>query len=175
MARLTKSQSVYLALSNRPPEQVGSNLIRSRRGRSRPDKWIQRTGLPFANVPDNSRPNAPEVREEILGEFSMLFAADGQGENPDELDLYECRFNRAFRMFRIDFLRSETARTKPLEALPEEGRIEEPEVNEKRVAHLPEALRRRGMQLPNVQLASFWTPSIPCPLMNAKPSCFAVF
>jgi DNA-directed RNA polymerase specialized sigma24 family protein len=83
----------------------------------------------------------------------MLFAEDGQGENPDELDFDECRFNRAFRMFRIDFLRSETARTKPLEALPEEGRIEEPEVNEKRVAHLPEALRTRGMQLPNVQLA----------------------
>ena len=83
----------------------------------------------------------------------MLFAADGQGENPDELDFYECRFNRAFRMFRIDFLRSETVRTKPLEALPEEGRIEGPEVNEKRVAHLPEALRTRGMQLPNVQLA----------------------
>jgi hypothetical protein len=54
-----------------------------------------------AKIPDNSFPNAPELREDILGDFSLLFAEDGSIENSDELDFYECRFFRAFLVFRI--------------------------------------------------------------------------
>lgn len=98
-------------------------------------------------IPDISRPNAAEVREEILGEFSVLFAEDDLGENPDELDFYECRFNRAFLAFRIDFLRSETARTGPLVSLPVEEQIGVASEDEERVPPLPEALRNGPMQL----------------------------
>jgi hypothetical protein len=48
---------------------------------------------------DSDMPNASEIREEILGEFSLLFVEDGSGCNPDELDFFECRFNLAFRSF----------------------------------------------------------------------------
>ena len=61
-------------------------------------------------IPDSSRPNAVAIREEILSEFSLLFAEDGSGENPDELDFFECRFNLAFRAFWIDFMRREGPR-----------------------------------------------------------------
>jgi DNA-directed RNA polymerase specialized sigma24 family protein len=52
-------------------------------------------------------PRAEEIREEILGQFGELFAADGNGSNPNELDFFEVRFNQAFRTFRIDILREE--------------------------------------------------------------------
>jgi hypothetical protein len=95
----------------------------------------------YKRIPDNSRPSAAEVREEILGEFSMLFAEDSLGKNPDELDFYECRFNLAFRAFRTDFLRSEAIRTGPLVPLPVEEPIGLASEDEQRVQPLPEALR----------------------------------
>jgi hypothetical protein len=63
-----------------------------------------------SKILDSDIPNASEIREEILGEFSLLFAEDGSGSNPDELDFFECRFNLAFRSFWIDPMRRETAR-----------------------------------------------------------------
>ncbi len=55
----------------------------------------------------NDLPHAEEIREEILGQFSELFAADGIGDYPNELDFFEVNFNQAFRTFRIDILRQE--------------------------------------------------------------------
>lgn len=55
----------------------------------------------------NELPRAEEIREEILGQFSELFAADGVGDYPNELDFFEVHFNQAFRAFRIDILRQE--------------------------------------------------------------------
>lgn len=52
-------------------------------------------------------PDAETIREEILGQFAELFATDGTGSNPHELDFFEVRFNRAFQSFRIDYLRKE--------------------------------------------------------------------
>jgi DNA-directed RNA polymerase specialized sigma24 family protein len=79
----------------------------------------------------------------------VLFAEDGSGQNPHELDFYECRFNRAFRLFRIDFLRSESARTKPLESLPAQDEIGLSADDEEKepVSRLPEALRSGPTQL----------------------------
>lgn len=55
----------------------------------------------------NDLPRAEEIREEILGQFAELFAADGIDESTNELDFFEIRFNQAFRTFRIDILRQE--------------------------------------------------------------------
>src|ERR1041384_7698722 len=41
-------------------------------------------------------PNVDEIREEVLGQLSELFAADGGGDNPNKLDFFEARFNLAF-------------------------------------------------------------------------------
>jgi hypothetical protein len=98
-------------------------------------------------IRDNGRPNAAEIREEILANFSVLFAEDGVGENPDELDFYECRFNLAFLAFRINFLRSETTRLGSLVSLPAEEQIGLAAEDEERVHPLPEALQNGPMQL----------------------------
>jgi DNA-directed RNA polymerase specialized sigma24 family protein len=44
---------------------------------------------------------AAQLREDILLDFSELLAGDLISQK-HELDMYECRFNRAFRTFRID-------------------------------------------------------------------------
>lgn len=73
----------------------------------------------LSKIPDGRLPDAASIREEVLGKFSELFASDGSGERPDELDFYECRFNSAFMAFRIDVVRSEIARLKYVAPLPE--------------------------------------------------------
>jgi DNA-directed RNA polymerase specialized sigma24 family protein len=56
-------------------------------------------------------PNAESIREEILGQFSELFAADGAGANPHQLDFFEAHFNKAFQTLRIDIVRREERKT----------------------------------------------------------------
>ena len=58
----------------------------------------------------NSLQGADELREEVLSELSELLASDGTGERPDDLDFYECRFNAAFRVLRIEAVRRELKR-----------------------------------------------------------------
>ena len=70
-------------------------------------------------ISDEEFPDSESLREEILGEFSEMFASDGTGENPDELDFYEIRFNRAFRTFRLDRVKAERNRVNNLMDLPE--------------------------------------------------------
>ena len=60
-----------------------------------------------AKIPDSVLLDAESVREEVLGQFSEMFASDGSGANPNELDFFEVRFNLAFRAFRIDLVRTE--------------------------------------------------------------------
>lgn len=103
-------------------------------------------GVLLKRIPD-SRPNGAEIREDILGEFSVLFAEDGSGEHPDELDFYECRFNLAFRTFRTGLLRSETAHAGPLKPFPAEEEAGFFAEDEERVTALPEALRNQPRQL----------------------------
>ena len=62
-----------------------------------------------------SIPNAMEIRENILSDFGLLFAEDGTENHSNELDYFECRFNRAFRCFRITHLRQELSRRPPVE------------------------------------------------------------
>lgn len=53
---------------------------------------------------------AEDLRDEILSQFSELLASDATGDQPDELDYYECRFNAAFKAFRVDAVRRELRR-----------------------------------------------------------------
>lgn len=69
--------------------------------------------------------HASTLRDEVLGRFAELFATDGRGSNPDELDYYECKFNRAFMTFRIVQLREEQAVTDPLDSWSDEHDVVE--------------------------------------------------
>ena len=73
-----------------------------------------------SKVPDSHCPNAADLREEVLGRFGVLLAEDGTCENQDELDFYECRFNQAFRTFRLDILRKEVAFIRGNALLPDD-------------------------------------------------------
>ena len=108
-------------------------------------------------IPDRSRPNAIDIREEILGEFSVLFAEDGSGENPDQLDFFECRFNRAFRYFRIDFMRRLRADAKQMEENhPVENEAGDSLPGGRRVfSRLSPALQTPAMQLSGVFRVEF--------------------
>lgn len=56
-------------------------------------------------VPDSSLPRAADVRQDILDKLVDRFFDDGSGDQPDALDIYECKFNRAFRSLYIDAVR----------------------------------------------------------------------
>jgi hypothetical protein len=97
-------------------------------------------------VPDGQLPEAASLREEILGAFSELFASDGSGENPNELNFYECRFNRAFKFFRIDMVRREVTRLGPIAQMPVPEEDGEPGSHDEVFARVSEAFRAAPTQ-----------------------------
>jgi uncharacterized protein (DUF2267 family) len=97
-------------------------------------------------VPDGQLPGAASLREDILGAFSELFANDGRGDNPDELNFYECRFNLAFKFFRIDMVRRESARLRPIAPMPEPDEDGEPGSYDEVFARVSEAFRSEPTQ-----------------------------
>lgn len=100
----------------------------------------------LVKVPDGPLPEAASLREDILGAFSELFASDGAGEHPDELDFYECKFNRAFRFYRIDMVRREMARLQRVAQMPEPDEDGEPDVYEEVFARVSSAFRLPATQ-----------------------------
>ncbi|NML94364.1 RNA polymerase sigma factor [Novosphingobium olei] len=100
----------------------------------------------FVKVPDGQLPEAATIREEILGAFGELFASDGTGEAPDELDFYECKFNRAFRFFRIDVVRREIARLAKVAQMPEPDDEAEQGPYDEVFARVSEAFRSPATQ-----------------------------
>lgn len=100
-----------------------------------------------AKITDNSFPNAPELREDLLGEFSLLFVEDGAEEHSNELDFYECRFFRAFLVFRFGYLRRERARLKELIPLPTSNEPDNHSSDEDVFARVSEAFRSRPTQV----------------------------
>lgn len=99
-------------------------------------------------VPDGQLPEAASLREEILCSFSELFASDSSGDNPNELNFYECRFNRAFKFFRIDMVRREIARLKPITQMPTANEDGEPGPHDEVFARVSEAFRTMPTQEP---------------------------
>jgi DNA-directed RNA polymerase specialized sigma24 family protein len=97
-------------------------------------------------------PNAETLREYALSEFSELLAADGTGEQPDELDFYECRFNLAFYALRVDVVRRELAEVNGGADLRDESDSGEPQAYEDAVATLSTAFRNPETQQGTVYL-----------------------
>lgn len=100
----------------------------------------------LVKIPDGQLPEAATLREDILGAFSELFACDGTGDGLDELDFYECKFNRAFRFFRIDRIRREIARLKRVAPMPRQDEEGEAEAQEEVFARVSEAFRTPAAQ-----------------------------
>lgn len=73
----------------------------------------------ISKVPDSRIATAPQLREDILGDFAELFGIDGSIQDRHELDFYEVRFNLAFRTFRITRVRTELERLNNTGDLPD--------------------------------------------------------
>lgn len=128
-------------------------------GRRRDDHAMRTLMPPFLTrcesvlrsaIPDNSFPNATDMREDILGDFGVLFAEDASGESSNELDFYECRFFRAFLVFRFGYLRRERARVKELIPLPVANEPDGRSSDEDVFAKVSEAFRSHPTQFGNV-------------------------
>jgi hypothetical protein len=140
------------------PMECFVHLIRA--ARRRRDEQTMSTLLPpllarceamlIRKIPDRSRPNAIDIREEILGEFSVLFAEDGSGENPDQLDFFECRFNLAFRSFRIDFMRRRRTDAMQMDESSPENETGDSQPGGESLSYLSTALQTPAMQLSGV-------------------------
>ena len=76
-----------------------------------------------ATLPDGRVPNAAYVRDEALGRLGELFAEDGTGDNPDELDYFEVRFNAAFAALRSDLVRAEVRALRRASPFPDDEAI----------------------------------------------------
>ena len=103
-------------------------------------------------VPDGRLDNAAEVREDILGEFGVLFAEDGSADHLDELDYFECRFNRAFQALRIDMVRREMTRATPLVQVPPENEERDCSGDGEVLSRISEEFRQNPTQLPELFL-----------------------
>jgi len=108
-------------------------------------------------VPDGRMPASSDLRQEILDEFTELFVMDGSGDSLDELDFYECRFNKAFRALRIDAVRRNARRRKrtvDVLALPPSEATGEPDAYEDAFARVSDAFKI----LPTQEWDSFRAP-----------------
>ncbi|EQD32492.1 ECF subfamily RNA polymerase sigma-24 factor [mine drainage metagenome] len=140
----------------------------ARKGRQSEDQPLMSAVLPvllsrceanlLVKVPDGAMPDASSLRQEILDDLTELFVMDGIGDISDELDFYECRFNRAFRALRIDAVRGNTRRRKQgFEAvdLPPFEATEEPDAYDDAFARVSETFRVLPTQEGDVFRESF--------------------
>lgn len=102
-------------------------------------------------IPDGRLPNAIDLRETVLGEFSEMFAIDGSANSSDELDFFECKFNRAFRTLRIDILRPDTPRLQRFVSAPQEV-DDECEVDVEALARVSDSLQATSDAEASVQM-----------------------
>lgn len=93
-------------------ERERDKLVRYLLGRAR--TYLQIT------LPDHRAPNADYVRKETLGRLGELLAEDTTGDNPDELDFYECQFKTALGSVRTDLVRIEINTQRRSRPLPED-------------------------------------------------------
>lgn len=113
-----------------------------------------------ANLNGTIRPTVPcaeQLREDVLGEFSLLLAKDAADEASDVLDYYECRFDRAFRALRIRVLRREETHINRVVPLPEGSNKPDQDTD----SRLEEILRSRAAHEDGLRLED---------LLNALPA-----
>lgn len=58
----------------------------------------------LSKISDRIVPDADSLREEILQDLCQLFIEDLRNPKHNKLDIYECKFNMAFRTLRLDRL-----------------------------------------------------------------------
>jgi DNA-directed RNA polymerase specialized sigma24 family protein len=90
--------------------------------------------------------DAESVRQDILSSLMQMFVDDGTEGHKDELDFYECKFNRAFRFFRIDIVRREIARLAKAAQMPESDDEGEQGPYDEVFARVSEAFRSPATQ-----------------------------
>ena len=125
-----------------------------RRGRRSGDQRLMSAVLPvllgrcesnlWVKVPDRGMPDAASLRQQILEDLTDLFVIDGTGGFPDELDFYECRFNKAFRALRIDAVRRDVRRRKrsiTVVDLPPSEAASETDADEDALARVSDAFK----------------------------------
>jgi hypothetical protein len=125
-----------------------------RQGRRSDDQALMSAALPvllgrceanlLVKVPDGGMPDAASLRQDILDELTELFVVDGSGNRSDELDFYECKFNKAFRALRIDAVRREARRRKrgiDVADLPSSEAMGEPDAYEDAFARVSETFK----------------------------------
>lgn len=91
-------------------------------------------------------PNAETIREMIISDISEKFAFDVATPGGVELDFFECRFRRGFRMLRINRVKAETTYYEDLAPLPVEADEEGHENEEETLARLSSAARNPATQ-----------------------------
>lgn len=147
--------SLLIADRNAPGYLRSECLVHlMREGRRSDDQLLMGAVLPvllgrceanlLVKVPDGRMPGAGDLRQEILEDLTDLFVTDGTGDFPDELDFYECRFNKAFKALRIDAVRRHVRRRKQSIAvvdLPPSETASEPDAHEDAFARVSEAFR----------------------------------
>lgn len=101
-------------------------------------------------------PNAAHLREDVLSEFCELLLADGTGDNPDELDFYECKFDLAFRTLRLDVIDRELRVVNRNADLSEDGDVSESDAYEDAFARVSEAFRTPATQQSTLFLNDLW-------------------
>ena len=94
-----------------------------------------------------SEPGASEMRQEVLDRFTDVLARGCVGEGQDELDFFECRFNRAFFTLRYDVVARERRRLERTVEVPREDDGDEGSLSEEEgLALLSEAGRTPATQ-----------------------------
>lgn len=103
-----------------------------------------------AKIPADYVHDADTVREEILGEFAVLFAEDGLPGTTNALDYFECRFNAAFLTFRQPLIQRERARSEALIYAPPQSESLEDFSDEDFFAQISETFRYPASQTDDV-------------------------
>lgn len=83
--------------------------------------------------------------EDIVSELIVLFARDAAGK-PTQLDYYECKFNDAFSGLRVDLLRKENVRARPVREMPKPRDVNPNDANDEAYTKLTKALHAPSNQ-----------------------------
>jgi hypothetical protein len=101
-------------------------------------------------------PNAAQLRDEVLSDLCELLLTDGAGDQPDELDFYECKFNLAFRTLRLDVIERQLRVVNRNANLPDHGEVDEPDAYEDAFARVSEAFQTPAIQQSTLFLDDLW-------------------
>jgi hypothetical protein len=156
-----RAREIHPRSANFLPSECLVHLIRHalRRGDDRTARVLMPQLLNRAEanllrtVPETRMRDAESVRQDILSSLMQMFMDDGTEDHEDELDFYECKFNRALRLLRIDHVRSALSKRKHLTDLPEASNEEgEPVAEDEMLTRLSRKANRAAIEHLGLQL-----------------------